>query len=323
MDWFSAPDYRLARLVIERGLGLDLPDRVPGGAEPVPRPARRARPAARAPRSSGGRASGEAPEPVPPPLLRPASPRSSRGSGPCCRAAMVAGPAAGGAALAPDARLARPLGAVSLDRQRRPALLRFGWESLLLEAGFLAIFLGNARTAPPLPVLLLFRWLAVPGGVRRGADQAPRRSVLARPHLPGLPPRDPADAEPAQLVLPSAAAGAPPGRGRSATTSPSSVAPFCLFLPQPIAGIGALLMIGTQAYLVLSGNYAWLNLLTMVSRSPPCRTHSSGACCRRRAASPSRQPPLWFVVAGRRASRRSSSCSATGRCATCSAGASS
>src|SRR3954470_9928039 len=26
----------------------------------------------------------------------------------------------------------------------------FGWESLLLEAGFLAIFLGNARTAPPL-----------------------------------------------------------------------------------------------------------------------------------------------------------------------------
>ena len=25
----------------------------------------------------------------------------------------------------------------------------FGWESLLLEAGFLAIFLGNAETAPP------------------------------------------------------------------------------------------------------------------------------------------------------------------------------
>ncbi|EUA43060.1 lipase maturation factor family protein [Mycobacterium xenopi 3993] len=32
----------------------------------------------------------------------------------------------------------------------------FGWESLLLETGFLAIFLGNARVGPP----LLAMWLA-------------------------------------------------------------------------------------------------------------------------------------------------------------------
>src|ERR1700730_18610192 len=32
----------------------------------------------------------------------------------------------------------------------------FGWESLMLEMGFLAIFLGNDRTAPP----LLTMWLA-------------------------------------------------------------------------------------------------------------------------------------------------------------------
>ena len=36
----------------------------------------------------------------------------------------------------------------------------FGWESLLLEAGFLAIFLGNAETAPQWLVILAFRWLA-------------------------------------------------------------------------------------------------------------------------------------------------------------------
>src|ERR671932_1631340 len=35
----------------------------------------------------------------------------------------------------------------------------FGWESLLCEAGFLAIFLGNADVAPPTPVLWLLRWL--------------------------------------------------------------------------------------------------------------------------------------------------------------------
>ncbi|MGH2381774.1 MAG: lipase maturation factor family protein, partial [Candidatus Limnocylindria bacterium] len=40
------------------------------------------------------------------------------------------------------------------------AFYSFGWESLLLEAGFLAIFLGNDQTAAPTLVLLLFRWLA-------------------------------------------------------------------------------------------------------------------------------------------------------------------
>ncbi len=44
----------------------------------------------------------------------------------------------------------------------------FGWESLLLEAGFLAVFLGNDETAPP--VLLMCccagccsAWSSAPG----------------------------------------------------------------------------------------------------------------------------------------------------------------
>src|SRR5439155_169139 len=36
----------------------------------------------------------------------------------------------------------------------------FGWESLLLEAGFLAIFLGNDAYAPSALVIFLYRWLA-------------------------------------------------------------------------------------------------------------------------------------------------------------------
>jgi hypothetical protein len=42
------------------------------------------------------------------------------------------------------------------------------------------------------------------------------------------------------------------------------VLPWGLFLPQPIASICALLMIGTQLYLIVSGNYAWLNWLTVL-----------------------------------------------------------
>jgi hypothetical protein len=42
------------------------------------------------------------------------------------------------------------------------------------------------------------------------------------------------------------------------------VLPFGLFLPQPIASIAAVLMVATQLYLVISGNYAWLNWVTIV-----------------------------------------------------------
>src|SRR5207248_1123558 len=35
----------------------------------------------------------------------------------------------------------------------------FGWETLLCETGFLAIFLGNAAVAPPVVLVILLRWL--------------------------------------------------------------------------------------------------------------------------------------------------------------------
>jgi hypothetical protein len=35
----------------------------------------------------------------------------------------------------------------------------FGWETLLLEAGFLAMFLGARNVAPPVVVIWMFRWL--------------------------------------------------------------------------------------------------------------------------------------------------------------------
>jgi hypothetical protein len=142
----------------------------------------------------------------------------------------------------------------------------FGWETLLLEAGFLAIFLGNATVSPPWPVIVLFRWLAFrvefgAGLIKLRGDQCwrdltcmewhhetqplPNRLSWFFHHLPRRVHRlEVVGNFVAQLVL-----------------------PFGLFLPQPIASIAAILMIGTQLYLVVSGNYAWLNWVTIVVTS--------------------------------------------------------
>ena len=83
----------------------------------------------------------------------------------------------------------------------------FGWETMLLEAGFLAIFLGAARTPPSGIVILLYRWMLFRTMFGGGPHQDPRRRVLEGPDLPLLPLRDAADAEPAVVVLPLAAEG--------------------------------------------------------------------------------------------------------------------
>src|SRR5439155_18020632 len=41
------------------------------------------------------------------------------------------------------------------------------------------------------------------------------------------------------------------------------VVPFGLFAPQPIAGVPALVVIVHQSWLVVSGNFSWLNVITI------------------------------------------------------------
>jgi hypothetical protein len=72
--------------------------------------------------------------------------------------------------------------------------------------------------------------------------------------------------------------------------------PFLLFLHQPIAGIGALLMIATQAYLVLSGNYAWLNVLTMVIAAAAVPDAFFRVVLPSSAPATLLAPPAWYVV---------------------------
>ncbi len=140
----------------------------------------------------------------------------------------------------------------------------FGWETLLLEAGFLAIFLGNAETAPPWPVLLAFRWLAFrvefgAGLIKLRGDRCWRDLTCMDFHHETQPMPNPLSWFFHHLPRPL---------HRIETVgnfAAQLVLPFGLFLPQPFGSIAAVLMILTQLYLVVSGNYAWLNWVTIVA----------------------------------------------------------
>ncbi|MEU5841941.1 lipase maturation factor family protein [Rhodococcus sp. NPDC047139] len=139
----------------------------------------------------------------------------------------------------------------------------FGWESLLLEAGVLAIFLGNEDTAPPLLVLILLRWLLFrlefgAGLIKMRGDRCWRDLTCLYYHHETQPMPGPLSRYFHLLPRPLHRVEV---AGNHFT---QLVVPFGLFLPQPVAGIAALIMIVTQLWLVISGNFAWLNWITIV-----------------------------------------------------------
>jgi hypothetical protein len=139
----------------------------------------------------------------------------------------------------------------------------FGWESLLCEAGFLAIFLGNAATAPLWPVLFAFRWLAFrvefgAGLIKLRGDPCWRRLTCMEWHHETQPMPNPLSWFFHHLPRPVHRIEV------IGNFVAQLVLPFGLALPQPFASGAAVLLIGTQMYLVVSGNYAWLNWVTIV-----------------------------------------------------------
>jgi lipase maturation factor len=137
----------------------------------------------------------------------------------------------------------------------------FGWESLLLEVGFLAIFLGNAALAPPTLILWLLRWLLFrlefgAGMIKIRHDPCWRDLTCLYYHHETQPLPNPLSWYFHRL---------PKWMHRMEVRGNhifQLVVPFGLFLPQPVAGIAALLIVIHQLWLILSGNFAWLNWLT-------------------------------------------------------------
>ena len=139
----------------------------------------------------------------------------------------------------------------------------FGWESLLLEAGFLAVFLGNDTTDPPLLVLYLVRWLLFrvefgAGLIKMRGDRCWRDLTCLYYHHETQPMPGPLSWHFHRLPRPLHRVEV------LANHVTQLIVPLGLFLPQPVAGAAAAVMIVTQLWLVASGNFAWLNWLTVV-----------------------------------------------------------
>jgi hypothetical protein len=138
----------------------------------------------------------------------------------------------------------------------------FGWETFLLEAGFLAIFAGSGGTEPNRLQMWMWRWLTF--RVMFGAGLIKLRGDSCWRDLTCLDYYFETQPIPNALSwyfhwLPQAVHHG----GVLVNHFVELIVPFGLFIPQPVASIAALLIIAFQVVLIVSGNLSWLNWLTV------------------------------------------------------------
>lgn len=139
----------------------------------------------------------------------------------------------------------------------------FGWESLLLEAGFYTIFFGPIYHQSSLLLIVIIRWLVFrvefgAGLIKMRGDRCWRNLTCLNYHHETQPMPNPLSRYFHLL---------PETLHKIETLSNHIVqlgAVWLLFLPQPFATVGAAMIIISQFYLIISGNYAWLNWLTLL-----------------------------------------------------------
>lgn len=139
----------------------------------------------------------------------------------------------------------------------------FGWESMLLEAGFLAIFLGGAGVRPPVVIIWLFRWMIFrvmlgAGLIKMRGDDCWKDLTCLFWHYETQPIPNPLSWFfhwlPKWLLK----------GGVIVNHFVELVVPFGLFVPRLIGSAAALITIAFHGMLLVSGNFAFLTLLTMV-----------------------------------------------------------
>ncbi|HWG51222.1 MAG TPA: lipase maturation factor family protein [Candidatus Acidoferrales bacterium] len=139
----------------------------------------------------------------------------------------------------------------------------FGWESMMLEAGFFAAFMGPAWVKAPLIPVLILRWMLFrtelgAGLIKLRHDQCWRDLTCLYYHYETQPLPNPLSWYFHHL---------PKSVHRFSVLFSHFVqviVPFGLFAPQPVAAVAGGLLIFHQLLLIVSGNYSWLNWLTVV-----------------------------------------------------------
>ncbi|ALE06601.1 hypothetical protein AL755_15925 [Arthrobacter sp. ERGS1:01] len=288
MDWFGASGYDLARWVLQRGIAtvyviafVSSARQFPAllgthGLLPVPRYLARA-----------GRPPG-------PTLFRwrysDTLFRWLAWSGAALALAVVLGLPQRGPAWVPMAVFALLwLGYMSIVNVGQ-VFYGFGWEILLLEAGFLAAFLGSDETTTPVITLFAFRWLVFrlefgAGMIKMRGDPAWRDLTALYYHHETQPMPNPLSWWFHHLPKPLHKVEV---LGNHVA---QLVVPFFLFAPQPVATVAAGIVIATQCWLVLSGNFAWLNVITIVLAFSAVATPTGAGTA---AGGPG--SPAWFVA---------------------------
>ena len=139
----------------------------------------------------------------------------------------------------------------------------FGWEMLLLEAGFTVAFLGSDQTDPPRTILILVAWLVF--RLEFGAGMIKIRGGREWRDLTALYYHHETQPMPGPLSRQAHLLPKPFHRLEVLGNHFAQlVVPFFLFAPQPLASIAAGIIIFTQLWLVASGNFAWLNWIAIV-----------------------------------------------------------
>ena len=138
----------------------------------------------------------------------------------------------------------------------------FGWETLLLESGFLAIFLGGWSTTPSLWLVWMYRWLLFrimfgAGLIKIRGDSCWRDLTCLNYYFETQPIPNPLSWY--FHWLPEGVHKA----GVAINHVVELIVPFGYFAPQPFSSIAALITIGFQGVLIVSGNLSWLNWLTL------------------------------------------------------------
>ena len=150
----------------------------------------------------------------------------------------------------------------------------FGWEMLLLEAGFLAAFLGSRDQPPTTVVIVLFWWLVF--RLEFGAGMIKIRGGREWRNLTALMFHHETQPMPGPFSRQAHLLPAWFHRGEVLGNHFAQlVVPWFLFapivglwvpgaVPAIIGTVAAAVVIATQLWLVLTGNFAWLNWATVV-----------------------------------------------------------